>query len=71
MTPPESLRDQHKREAREKADAAQFGFVLKVAPNGTLHVLRPFSQHFRRPYPEPGEAGYCLDARSGRMLYGY
>jgi hypothetical protein len=71
MGRPESLRDQHRREAAEAAGAAQFGFVLKVAPNGTLHVLRPFSQHFRRRYPEPGDAGYCLDPRSGRMLYGY
>ncbi len=63
---------------------AMFGFSIVVAPNGTLHVLRPYAQHFSREdpgrfwrdrYPDwtppAGRGGYCLDPRTGRMLYGY
>lgn len=61
-----------------------FGFTIIVAPNETLHVLRPYAAHFSREdpggfwakrcpdRPRPlGHAGYCLDPRSGRLLYGY
>lgn len=60
-----------------------FGFTIVIAPNGTIHVKRPYAQHFtredpggfwakRRPdRPRPlGHAGYCMN-RKGRLLYGY
>lgn len=67
---------------RVQRPRSMFGFRIVKAPDGTLHVLMPYRWHFSREDacgcgrcnkgPRPlGRGGYCIEPRTGRMLYGY
>lgn len=48
----------------------QFGFRIVLAPDGHLHVVRPYAAHFSRRGTERGRAEYVLERRTGRLLWG-